>query len=605
MCGIVGAVANTKKNIIPVLLEGLKRLEYRGYDSAGIGILDNEDEFLRIRTIDKIEALEKKIKQNTAYLGIAHTRWATHGKPSEENAHPHIVGDIMVVHNGIIENYIEIKAELLKKGYTFKTDTDTEVIAYLINENLDHDEDMLKNLNRLQKQIRGAYALLVMHRHHQDKFWAIRQGAPLVAGIGTDENFVASDILSLLPSTRKFMYLEDGDCLEVTKDQIKVVDVQGKVVKHKIEELDMKDDIASKGQFKYFMQKEIFEQPEIISDIVTRYLADPKSLLESFGKKAKKSFSKTKRVKIVACGTSFNAGMVAKYWIESLCKIPCDVEIASEYRYRKTIVEPKTLFIVISQSGETADTLAALRLAKTQNYLATLAICNVETSSIMREANLKFAMHAGAEIGVASTKAFTAQLLALYLLTYVLTKLKKQKIDDLNILASLPASMNEVLKLDDLIKKMAQDFEDKKDALFLGRGVSYPIAQEGALKLKEISYIHAEAYAAGELKHGPIALIDDHMPVIVLMPYDHLTEKVKNAIEEVAARDGKVYVFADERISMQQHLTGKVINMPKIFEVLSPILYVLPLQLLSYHVAVLRGNDVDKPRNLAKSVTVE
>jgi glucosamine--fructose-6-phosphate aminotransferase (isomerizing) len=604
MCGIVAAIA--KKNIVPTLLEGLRRLEYRGYDSAGIGILDSDDEFVRVRSVGKIENLAKKLADEpcAANMGIAQTRWATHGKPSEVNAHPHIAGDIMVVHNGIIENYAELKATLINKGCHFHSETDTEVVACLLNDILDTHTEILDAIRTLCQQLKGAFALVIMHRHHHEQLWAVRQGAPLVLGLGVNENFIASDPLSLLPLTQKFIYLEEADCAQVSDKTIKIVDVQGKEVTREVQILKAKKDAAAKGQYKYFMQKEIFEQPQMVTDILTPIFEDEITLMDLFGKNAHKILPQVERIKIVACGTSYHSGLVAKYWLEAWAKIPCDVEIASEFRYRDSCNDAKTLLIAISQSGETADTLAALRLAKKQNFLATLALCNVATSALAREADLVYLAHAGTEIGVAATKTFTSQLLGLYLLAALLAQ-KKQK-DLLMDLLPLPNVLNEVLKCAPAIEKIAHDFQAVTNALFLGRGVHYPIAMEGALKLKEISYIHAESYAAGELKHGALALVDEHMPTVVLVPHNTLVDKLKSNIEEIAARGGPLYLFVDEAIvAAHEPWQGKIITLPKATAALSPFVETIALQLFAFHVAVLKGTDVDQPRNLAKSVTVE
>ena len=599
MCGIAGAVA--ERNVVPIIIEGLRRLEYRGYDSAGIGILDTKQDFTRLRTVGKVGALIKKLEQNplSAKIGIAHTRWATHGKPTEANTHPHIAGDIMLVHNGVLENYDELKAELVQAGHIFHSETDSEVIAHLLNNSLAQHSDMLEALHSMRRHLHGAFALLVMHRQCRDKLWLIRQGSPLVIGLGIGENFAASDTLSLLPVTRKFIYLEEGDCAEISRSQVKLIDAAGKKVERPSEELDANDDAAIKGHYKHFMQKEIFEQSRVAVNILSQYMTHDTLVPELLGAKAEAILAKVKHIKIIACGTSFYAGCVAKYWLEAMAKISCDVEIASEFRYREAVIPPDTLLVAISQSGETADTLAAVRNASKSGFLARLAICNVPTSTLIRETELSMLTCAGKEVGVASTKAFSAQLLALYLLT-----MKLANIDKLPDLLSLPTFINKALQLDQDIMDWAHDFQHVQHALFLGRGIHYPIALEGALKLKEISYIHAEAYPAGELKHGPLALIDEHMPVIVLVPRQ-LSDKVKGNIEEVAARSGKLYLLVDESLAKKYKWPGKVIAVPELSEALSPMLYILPLQLLAYHVAVLRGTDVDQPRNLAKSVTVE
>lgn len=604
MCGIVAGIA--KKNVIPTLLEGLRRLEYRGYDSAGIGVLDGDDEFLRIRSVGKIEKLAQKLAETpcSANMGIAHTRWATHGKPTENNAHPHLAGDIMLVHNGIIENYAELKDELSKHGCKFTSDTDTEVIASLLNMTLDTHPDMLEALNLVRAQLKGAFALVIMHRHHHDQLWVVRQGSPVVIGVGEQENFVASDALSLLPVTRKFIYLEEGDCAQISHNDMIILDANNKEIKRDIKEITAKEDAGSKGEYPYYMLKEIFETPRMVSDILTQYLEHHDGLLEAFGRRARRLLNKVKHIKIVACGSSYHAGLIAKYWLEALAQIHCDVEIASEFRYRDSPILPKTLFIAISQSGETADTLAALRMAKEGDYLATMAICNVAMSTLAREADLTYLTLAGTEVGVAATKTFVAQLLGLYLLANAFSQ-HKEKTLPLSDLAELPNVLQSVLNLNEQIAALAGDLKTRQHALFLGRGIHYPVALEGALKVKEISYIHAEAYPAGELKHGPLALIDEHMPVIILAPNDALIDKLKNNIEEVATRGGELYVFIDEGAAQKYKLSGRVLSLPAVAESLSPFVETMALQLFAYHVAVLKGTDVDQPRNLAKSVTVE
>ncbi len=589
MCGIVGAVA--ERNIVPILVEGLKRLEYRGYDSAGVAVITTQNKMERVRCLGKVEELASKIKANPiqAHIGIAHTRWATHGKPSLANAHPHISGDLCLVHNGIIENYAELKAKLIEQGVKFESETDTEVVAHLLNQNL--SGDFIEAIEKTATQLQGAYALLIMHKQWPDRLFVVRKGSPLVIGLGIEENFVASDSLSLLPVTRQFIYLEENDIAEVTRFEVKIFN-QGMLVKRGVEELQAAEDAALKGHYKHYMQKEIAEQPRVMADILSEY---------SFGPRANEIFSQVKHVKIIACGTSYHAGLVAKYWLEGIAKISCDVEIASEYRYRDSVTPAGSLFVAISQSGETADTLAALRLSKKQGYLASLAICNVATSTLVRESDLVFLMRAGVEVGVASTKAFSAQLMALFLLTQALHP------DPVSLknLQHLPQLMNQVLGLDSAIEKLAQHFKHKEHALFLGRGVYYPLALEAALKLKEVSYIHAEAYAAGELKHGPLALVDQNMPVVVIVPPDHLQEKTLSNIEEVMARGGEIFVVGMQG-SLPQHKKLHMLELPFTEHVeLFPFLAILPLQLLAYHVALLKGTDVDQPRNLAKSVTVE
>jgi glucosamine--fructose-6-phosphate aminotransferase (isomerizing) len=604
MCGIIGAIA--ERNIVPILLEGLKRLEYRGYDSAGLAVINVEQQFQRIRAVGKVAALAEKVEETPfhAKIGIAHTRWATHGKPTEVNAHPHCVGDIVLVHNGIIENYAELKAELLKKGVEFESETDTEVIAHLLNETMKTEENPRQALEMILPRMNGAYALLILHRKHRDRLFAVRKGSPLVIGVGIEENFVGSDSLSLLPVTRRFMYLEENDIAEISRFEVQIFN-QGKPVTRAIEELSMNDDAALKGHYRHFMQKEIYEQPRVVANILSQYVVQDCIPLESFGPEAGKILPQVERIKIVACGTSYHAGLTAKYWFESMAKIGCDVEIASEYRYREAVVPRNTLFIVISQSGETADTLAALRLSKEQGYLASLAICNVPTSTLVREADLCFLMCAGPEVGVASTKAFTAQILGLFLLTLVFAELKKLPGIAIAELNHLPSLINQILNCDKAIEKLAESFKHKEHALFLGRGILYPLALEAALKLKEVSYIHAEAYAAGELKHGPLALVDEAMPVVVLLSQDELHEKIKSNIEEVATRGGELFLFGTAAKMPEQIKAHKIVLPDDISVRLYPFLVMIPMQLLAYYVALLKGTDVDQPRNLAKSVTVE
>lgn len=604
MCGIVGAIA--ERNVVPILLEGLKRLEYRGYDSAGLAVIGANHTYKRVRAVGKVAMLATRVDEESfhAKIGIAHTRWATHGKPSEANAHPHVVGKIMVAHNGIVENYAELKAELLKNGVEFTSETDTEVIAHLVNLALVKFPNPRKAIESVLPNLKGAYALLIMHLDYPDRLYAVRKGSPLVLGVGIEENFVGSDSLSLLPVTRQFIYLEEDDVAEISRFSIAIFN-QGEAVSRPIEELTMNDDAARKGQFKHFMQKEIFEQPRVVTDILSQYVLHDRVSIESFGVNAPIVLPQVEHIKIVACGTSYNAGLTAKYWLEGLAGIPCDVEIASEYRYRTSVTPKNCLFIAISQSGETADTLAALRLSKKLGYLSSLAICNVPTSTLIRESDLKFLMCAGVEVGVASTKAFTAQLLGLFLLAMIFAQLKGQSLLAINELSHLPILINEVLGLDSKIKILAEFFQQSSNALFLGRGPYYPLAMEAALKMKEVSYIHAEAYAAGELKHGPLALVDEDMPVIVFMPSDPLQDKVRAGIEEIAARGGQLFVFG-EVDKVPRSAKAQCIPLPQSGNpLLYPLFASIPLQLLAYHVAVLKGTDVDQPRNLAKSVTVE
>lgn len=609
MCGIVGALS-AKQNITPILVEGLKRLEYRGYDSAGVAILVKNN-IERCRVLGKVQGLADALKTQPldGYLGIAHTRWATHGEPSENNAHPHISNQLALVHNGIIENYAELRDELKKTRYVFTSQTDTEVIAHLIDFYYQSSHDFLAAVQQAVARLQGAYGLAIIHAHYPERLIAVRSGSPLVVGLGEHENFVASDPLALLPVTRQFMYLKEGDVVDVYKDHIDIYDAQGFMVTRDIKTLDLKDDAANKGEFAHFMQKEIFEQAEAINATLEGRILHERLLDGIFGEVAKNVFEKIEHVQIIACGTSYHAGLVARYWLEEIAHVACSIEIASEFRYRKSVVPKNSLLVCISQSGETADTLAALRQSKTMGYLASLAICNAPESSLVREADVVFMTRAGREIGVASTKAFTTQLVTLLLLTLTLARQQGSHVlVERTIIAELeklPSVIQEVLLLDAQIKKLALFFKDKTSSLFLGRGTSFPVALEGALKLKEITYIHAEGYAAGELKHGPIALIDKTMPVIVVAPNDKWLEKLKSNIEEVRSRGGVVIVFTDRNSGIVTDAGVTVFHMPDIESVLAPIIYSIPLQLLSYHVAVARGTDVDQPRNLAKSVTVE
>ncbi len=611
MCGIVGAV--TERNVKGILLEGLKRLEYRGYDSAGIALLNSAGTKINtIKTVGKVSKLisaadKASIKGN---IGIAHTRWATHGKPTVSNAHPHNSNnEISIVHNGIIENFESLRSDLKKSGYSFKTETDTEVIAHLIHKALRGGKlDLLGAVKKTIKQLHGAYGLCVMDLNHPEEIVAARSGSPLVIGVGMGENFVASDPLALGQVTDRFIYLEEGDIARVSLDDVQIWK-GSKRVKREVTTVHGHTQEADKGEFKHFMLKEIYEQPQVIQDTLDGRISEGKVLEAAFGVKAKGIFDKVKSVQIVACGTSFHAGQVAKYWLESIAKIPCQVDIGSDYRYRDIIVQPGTLFVTISQSGETADTLAALRYAENLGYVGSLAICNVATSSLVRESDFCLLTMAGQEIGVASTKAFTTQLSLLLVLAVVLARRTGLKASEekkiVKQLASLPALIAETLKLGKDIKKISRQFSNKNHSLFLGRGIQYPVAKEGALKLKEISYIHAEAYPAGELKHGPLALVDSKMPVIAVAPNDDLLGKLKANLAEVSARGGKLYVFADETIKYKSDKSCKVINLPSNPDLLAPIVFTVPLQLLSYHVAITKGTDVDHPRNLAKSVTVE
>ncbi|WP_144983980.1 glutamine--fructose-6-phosphate transaminase (isomerizing) [Halomonas sp. C22] len=608
MCGIVAAVA--QRNVQGILLEGLKRLEYRGYDSAGMTILSSGS-LTRHRALGKVAALEERLASEAlpGHCGIAHTRWATHGKPSEANAHPHHSSDnVAVVHNGIIENYEQIKETLQGSGYTFTSDTDTEVIAHLLADKLATDKTLFEATQEIVSRLGGAYALGVMSTHEPNVVVGARQGSPLVVGVGIDEAFLASDPLALLQVTDRFIYLEEGDLVELREHGvIRIVDRQGHDVQRPVHTFEHGDGAASKGEYRHYMLKEIFEQPKVIEAALEGRISASSVLVESFGPDAQALFQKARQVHIIACGTSYHAGLVARYWLERYAGVPVQVEVASEYRYRHPVVPEGTLFVTLSQSGETADTLAALRFAKTLGYVGTLAICNVPGSSLVRESDMSLMTRAGPEIGVASTKAFTTQLIALLLLTLSVSKAKGQP-EQPEILAglqALPSLCQQVLGLDAQIEALSQAFAEKHHALFLGRGAHYPIALEGALKLKEISYIHAEAYPAGELKHGPLALVDNEMPVISVAPNDELLEKLKSNLQEVRARGGQLFVFADRKVGISAQEDIRVLELPEVHEALAPLLYTLPLQLLSYHVAVLKGTDVDQPRNLAKSVTVE
>ncbi|CAM3093842.1 glutamine--fructose-6-phosphate transaminase (isomerizing) [Pseudomonas plecoglossicida] len=611
MCGIVGAVA--ERNITAILIEGLKRLEYRGYDSAGLAVVTQQGELQRLRRIGKVAELEAA---NTAQpligqLGIAHTRWATHGAPTEGNAHPHFSGnEVAVVHNGIIENHEELREELKGLGYVFASQTDTEVIVHLIHHTLKTIPDLADVLKAAVKRLHGAYGLALVSIKQPDRLVAARSGSPLVIGLGHGENFLASDQLALRQVTDRFMYLEEGDIAEIRRDQVKIWDQAGNAVQRETVQYHEGAEAADKGAYRHFMLKEIHEQPTVVQRTLESRLGKDHVMVQAFGPQAAELFAKVRNVQIVACGTSYHAGMVARYWLESLAGIPCQVEVASEFRYRKVVVQPDTLFVSISQSGETADTLAALRNAKALGFLGSLAICNVGISSLVRESDLTLLTLAGPEIGVASTKAFTTQLVSLMLLTLALGQVRGTleagvEAELVEELRRLPARLGEALAMDATVEKIAELFADKHHTLFLGRGAQYPVAMEGALKLKEISYIHAEAYPAGELKHGPLALVDNDMPVVTVAPNNELLEKLKSNLQEVRARGGQLVVFADEKAGMSNGEGTHVVKVPHISDALAPILYTIPLQLLSYYVAVLKGTDVDQPRNLAKSVTVE
>ena len=610
MCGIVGAIA--QRDVAEILINGLHRLEYRGYDSAGVAVVDPNHELHRVRCLGKVKALDEAVavKPLIGGTGIAHTRWATHGEPSEANAHPHTSGNFAVVHNGIIENHEELRELLKSRGYVFNSQTDTEVIAHLVNWEMRTSSTLLEAVQKTVKQLTGAYGMVVLDREHPEHLVAARSGSPLVIGLGIGENFLASDQLALLSVTRRFIYLEEGDIAEITRRTVDIYDANGQKVEREVHESNLENDAAEKGKFRHFMQKEIYEQPNALINTMEGRILHNNVIVDAIGNGAAEILEKVEHIQIVACGTSYNAGMTARYWFEALAGVSCDVEIASEFRYRKFVTRPNSLLVTISQSGETADTLAALRLAKEKGYMAALTICNVSSSSLVRESDLAFMTRAGVEVGVASTKAFTTQLAALLMLVTAIGKVKgnissEQEVEIVKALQSLPAEVEKALAFDKDIEALAEDFAEKNHALFLGRGEFYPIAMEASLKLKEISYIHAEAYAAGELKHGPLALIDADMPVIVVAPNNELLEKVKSNIEEVRARGGQLYVFADKEAGFTPSEGMKIITMPKVNEIIAPIFYTVPMQLLSYHVALIKGTDVDQPRNLAKSVTVE
>lgn len=609
MCGIVGGIA--QRNVVPILIEGLKRLEYRGYDSAGLAVI-SDGEVHRHRELGKVSGLEALIKNEPIHgtLGIAHTRWATHGKPSRENAHPHICGHkVAVVHNGIIENYQELKAAQQAEGYHFSSETDTEVIVHEIHAQLQHSGNLLEAVKKTLTKLEGAYALGVICKEFPDTLIACRQGSPLVIGIGIGEYFIASDVAALLPVTQRFIFLEEGDIAEIKCNELHIYDQHQQLVQRPIKESLLKAESIDKGIYRHYMLKEIYEQPTAISETLEGRFIEQRLQENAFGHNASEVFDNIKAIQIIACGTSYHAGLIARYWFEKLARVPCYIDVASEFRYRKPVIAADTLIVTISQSGETADTLAALKEAKKSGVKYSLAICNVPESSLVRESDLMLMTRAGAEIGVASTKAFTTQLVALLMLLiaigrrFELSTELERKIS--NALFNLPGKISEVLKLDPEIETLAEQFAEKHHALFLGRGTHYPVAMEGALKLKEISYIHAEAYPAGELKHGPLALIDGDMPVITVAPNNTLLEKLKSNMQEVSARGGHLIVFMDESLATQADENTQIIRIPAVENEISPIIYTIPLQLLAYHVAVLKGTDVDQPRNLAKSVTVE
>jgi glucosamine--fructose-6-phosphate aminotransferase (isomerizing) len=611
MCGIVGAVA--QRDIVPVLIEGLRRLEYRGYDSAGLAVINGSGKVSRRRTVGKVRMLQEALDNEPAHggTGIAHTRWATHGAPSERNAHPHISRDgLAIVHNGIIENHEELRADLIARGYEFTSETDTEVIAHRIHWHLQSQADLFEAVRATVTELEGAYALVVLDERSPDRLILARMGCPVVIGLGEEENFVASDVAALLPVTRRFMFLEEGDVADVRRDGVRVLDAEGNSVERAVKVSELSAAAAEKGPYAHYMLKEIHEQPLAVANTLQERVANGRLLEAAFGPQAAEIFPRVEYVRIVACGTSYHAGVVAQYFIEQICRIPCRVEIASEYRYRNAVVPKNALFVTISQSGETADTLAALRIAKKSGYLAALAICNAPESSLVRESDLVLLTRAGPEIGVASTKAFSTQITALSLLVIALAKTHGADAERerrlVETLVQVPGLVEKTLALDPEVRALAERFADKSHALFLGRGALHPIAMEGALKLKEISYIHAEAYAAGELKHGPLALVDANMPIVAVAPNNDLLEKLKSNLMEVRARGGELYVFADPESGIEPSEGVHVIQMPRhVTYFQAPVIYTLPLQLLAYHAAILRGTDVDQPRNLAKSVTVE
>ncbi|MEC7376348.1 MAG: glutamine--fructose-6-phosphate transaminase (isomerizing) [Pseudomonadota bacterium] len=610
MCGIVGAVS--ERDVQGILLEGLRRLEYRGYDSAGMAVIAGDHSVQRAREVGKVASLSEAMDARPlpGHLGIAHTRWATHGEPSQSNAHPHMSGDrLAIVHNGIIENYQELRDELRADGFTFTSQTDTEVVAHLIEKNYRSLGNLHQAVRASIARLRGAYALAVVHGDEPDHLVVCREGSPLVIGVGIGENFIASDQLALLPVTDRFMFLEEGDIADIRREGVSILDRDGNAVEREVTRFEHGADSADKGEYRHFMLKEIHEQPRVIKATTEGRVTTTRVLEQALGTEAANLLDNVRHVQIIACGTSYHAGMVARYWIEELAGVPCSVEVASEFRYRKHVIQQDTLFLCISQSGETADTLAALRQAKKAGFRAALAICNVPGSSLVRESDLVIMTQAGPEIGVASTKAFTTQLTALLIFTLALARhngLSEEKEQEIvEAIHLLPGQVSDVLALDGEIAEMSRAFMDKNHSLFLGRGSQFPVALEGALKLKEISYIHAEAYPAGELKHGPLALVDNEMPVVTVAPNNDLVEKLKSNLEEVRARGGQLFVFADKKADVKPEEGIHVMQIPSVHPVTAPIVYTVPLQLLSYHVAVLKGTDVDQPRNLAKSVTVE
>jgi glutamine---fructose-6-phosphate transaminase (isomerizing) len=610
MCGIVGAVA--QRDVAPILVEGLKRLEYRGYDSAGMAVLDASAQFQRIRTTSKVRELQNLLAKTPMQggTGIAHTRWATHGKPTERNAHPHVCRNtVAVVHNGIIENHEALRAEQRAAGYEFTSETDTEVVVHQIYDHLQRGKDLLESVRTAVTELHGAYALGVISTTEPKRLVAARRGSPLVIGVGIGEHFIASDVAALIPVTQRFIFLEDGDVADLHQDQVTIYNAQGQVVERPVRVSELTADAVERGEYRHYMLKEIFEQSRAVADTLEGRLSDSRVLEAAFGPDAAAVFDNVQGVHIIACGTSYHAGMVGRYWLEAIAGVPCSVEVASEFRYRNPVVRKNSLIVTLSQSGETADTLAALHEARRLGFGKSLAICNAPESSLVRESDLVLMTRAGPEIGVASTKAFTTQLVALLLLVLVLgrrnglsgeieTKMVRQ-------LMSLPGKIEHVLTMDDSIRQLAEQFADKHHALFLGRGAMFPVAMEGALKLKEISYIHAEAYPAGELKHGPLALVDADMPVIAVAPNNALLEKLNSNLQEVRARGGQLIVFADEHAGVVSTSEMQVFPIAPVDDCIAPMIFTVPLQLLAYHVAVLKGTDVDQPRNLAKSVTVE
>ena len=609
MCGIVGAVS--QRDITGVLIKGLQRLEYRGYDSAGIAVVAADHGFERRRTQGKVKNLDELIRAQplSGQCGVAHTRWATHGVPSEKNAHPHRCNEITLVHNGIIENFESLRKKQLELGHEFDSETDTEVIVHAIDDEYKKSKDLLTSVQKTVESLQGAYALGVLEKGNNNHMVAVRKGSPLVIGIGNNEHFIASDVFALLGEAEHFIYLEDGDVADITHDSVTIYNESGQPVERKINQTTLQADTVGLGEYEHYMQKEIFEQAAVLKHTLEGRIEHGRILKSCFGEEAEEAFKSIQEVQIVACGTSFHAGLVAKYWFESVAGLPCHIEVASEFRYRPHIVKSNTLFVTISQSGETADTLAALQASSELGYAHTLAICNVPESSLVRESEWSLMTKAGPEIGVASTKAFTTQLTALLLLVVSLGKYhaidEKKHTEIVRQLEVLPEKVAEVLRLEPEIIEFSKKFNDKHNALFLGRGEQYPVAMEGALKLKEISYIHAEAYPAGELKHGPLALVDDQMPVVAVAPNNDLLEKLKSNLQEVQARGGELFVFADVHATFEETEGLEIIRVSEISEIVAPIIYTVPLQLLAYHVALLKGTDVDQPRNLAKSVTVE